>query len=133
MGKSKHLTDSNGCILPSFLYLTPVFSASSLKFLQTHQITIIISIGRTPAPKYSSIETEHGSESITYHRFGLDDKEGADISKCVDAVCTILEEASAARKRVLVHCSAAISRSPAIIAGYLIRCRGYSLEEHWRC
>jgi protein-tyrosine phosphatase len=119
---------SNGCILPSFLYLAPASAASSLEFLQRHEITVVISIGKTPSRKHTSIETDHGPQSITYHRLGLEDREDADIRKCVDSACVILEEASAARKRVLVHCSAAISRSPAIVAGYLIRCRGFGLE-----
>ncbi|KAL3440203.1 protein-tyrosine phosphatase-like protein [Aspergillus insuetus] len=127
MGKNK--TSSNGCILPSFLYMASASAASSIEFLQRHEITIIISVGKTPSRKYSSIETGHGPRSIIYHRLGLEDKEDADITKCVEAACIILDEASASNRRVLVHCSAAISRSPAVVAGYLIRRRGHSLEE----
>ncbi|KAJ0416975.1 protein-tyrosine phosphatase-like protein [Aspergillus carlsbadensis] len=127
MGKSKN--PSTACIIPSFLYLSPASTASSLKFLQTHQISTIISIGKTPSQKYPTIETAHGPESITYHRLGLEDKEDANLTKCVDAACAILEEARAARNRVLVHCSAAISRSPAVVAGYLVTCWGYTLDE----
>jgi atypical dual specificity phosphatase len=126
MGKNK--TPSNSCILPSFLYMAPASAASSLSFLQRHEITTIISVGKTPAHRHSSIETEHGPRSIIYHRLSLEDKEDADITKCVEAACAILDEASASNRRVLVHCSAAISRSPAVVAGYLIRRRGYSLE-----
>ncbi|KAL2844445.1 protein-tyrosine phosphatase-like protein [Aspergillus pseudodeflectus] len=126
MAKTK--APSDGCILPSFLYLAPASAASSLSFLQKHEITIIISIGKTPSRKHSSIETEHGPEGIIYHRLGLEDREDANIRKCVDSACVILDAASAARKRVLVHCSAAISRSPAIVAAYLIKCRGFGLE-----
>ncbi|KAL2793489.1 protein-tyrosine phosphatase-like protein [Aspergillus keveii] len=126
MGKSK--PPSNGCILPSFLYVAPASAASSLQFLQKHEITIIISIGKTPSHRHTSIETEHGPRSIIYHRLSLEDKEDARITKCVEAACIIIDEASASNRRVLVHCSAAISRSPAVVAGYLIRRRGYSLD-----
>ncbi|KAK3316773.1 hypothetical protein B0H66DRAFT_562138 [Apodospora peruviana] len=39
------------------------------------------------------------------------------------------ELSSDGSSRVLIHCSAAISRSPAVVTGYLIRRRGMSLGE----
>ncbi|KAL2837231.1 protein-tyrosine phosphatase-like protein [Aspergillus pseudoustus] len=129
MGKTKR--PSTGAVLPDFLYLGPVSAASDLKFLCAQGITVVISIGKSPARKHENISTEGGSrqEVITYHRLTLEDKEDADLSKCVQTACAILDEASTAKQRVLVHCSAAISRSPAVVAGYLILRRGYSLGE----
>ncbi|KAL3462098.1 protein-tyrosine phosphatase-like protein [Aspergillus heterothallicus] len=127
MGKAKR--PSAGAVLPDFLYLGPASAASDISFLRAQRITTIISIGKTPPRKYDCVSTDDGTQQITYHRLSLEDKESADIGKCVDAVCGILDAASSDGGRVLVHCSAAISRSPAVVAGYLIRRRGLSLED----
>ncbi|KAJ0421199.1 protein-tyrosine phosphatase-like protein [Aspergillus carlsbadensis] len=139
MGKTKR--PSTGAVLPDFLSLGPVSAASHVKFLHAQQITVIISIGKSPARKYETLpgpktdrpgteqQEQEEEEVVTYHRLPLKDKEDADLSKCVQTACAILDEASAAKKRVLVHCSAAISRSPAVVAGYLISKRGYTLEQ----
>lgn len=117
------------CIIADFLYLGPVSAASNVGFLRTHEITTIVSIGRTPQRIKDIILTAKGPTPITYHRLHLTDTANSDLIPCADIFCAILDEAFASEAKVLVHCFSAISRSPAMIAAYLIKRRRYTLQE----
>lgn len=117
------------CIIPNFLYLGPVSAASNVGFLRAHEITTIVSIGRTPQHIGDSIPTDKGPIPITYHRLHLTDTGNSDLIACAEMFCAILDEALASEAKVLVHCFSAISRSPAMVAAYLIKRRGYTLQK----
>ncbi|GAP83544.1 putative phosphatases II [Rosellinia necatrix] len=110
-------------ILP-YLYLGPQ-STSASEIALAHGITHIISIGCSPSKA-------QGSKSISYHRLSLLDDPGADITTAVRLAAGIINNAKALADRpgkVLAHCVAGISRSPAVLAGYLIQEEGMSLKE----
>jgi len=68
-------------------------------------------------------------DGITYDRLGLTDEEGSSITEVMEKACDIIDAVGAAKGKVLVHCSAAISRSPTVIAGYLMKRRRITLRE----
>jgi len=47
----------------------------------------------------------------------------------IDQVAESIEEELEAKKKVLVHCQAGLSRSPAVIAGFLVLKRGLSVSD----
>ena len=54
-------------------------------------------------------------DGVTYHRLSLSDSVLSSVSKITDAACEIIDGAIASNKgrgKILVHCSAGISRSP---------------------
>jgi len=124
------------CILPDFLYLGGVSATANPTFLNSHGITHILSIGQSPAVQFGnddiSMTTTASSDPtlprITYHRLALKDLESADIKPCVDKACDILDSVAEGGGKILVHCQAGISRSPTIVAAYLMKCRGYTLN-----
>jgi len=88
--------------------------------MQREGITHVISVGKSPTSPL---------EGITYERLRLTDQEGSAIDPVAARACDIIDAASASQGRVLVHCSAAISRSPTIVAAYLMKRRGMTLRE----
>ncbi|KAK3321360.1 protein-tyrosine phosphatase-like protein [Cercophora scortea] len=129
MGKKKSPTPTPGrrakqppaaCIIPNLLYLGPVSAASNTTFLAREGITHVLSIGKSPASRI---------EGIIYERLGLTDAEDSDIGPVVTNACDIIDGAERSGGKVLVHCSAAISRSPTVVAAYLMRRRGVTLRE----
>lgn len=122
--KSKSVSAAAGkrqpaaCIIPELLYLGPVSATSNSGFLEREGITHILSIGRSPNAR---------DPSIQYERLGLLDSQDADIRPVVDKACAFIDSVLASNGKVLVHCSAAISRSPAIVAAYLIKRLGMTL------
>jgi len=107
------------CIVPDFLFLGPVSSTSNSQFLSTKGITHILSIGKRPV---GHIDTIH------YERLGLTDEEDSDIRPVVEKACNIIDAVSSSHGKVLIHCSAAISRSPTIVAAYLMMRCGMTLR-----
>ncbi|KAK0702468.1 protein-tyrosine phosphatase-like protein [Apiosordaria backusii] len=107
-------------ILP-YLYLSPASATSpkSTPSLLQNGITTVFSIGKSPLFLHPE---------ITYHRLPLLDSENVSIIPTVEKACEIIDNVEKQGKKVLVHCSAGISRSPAVIAGYLIRRKGMTLE-----
>jgi atypical dual specificity phosphatase len=106
-------------ILP-YLYLGPRSSTVPGIALNLG-ITHIISLGTSP---------DQGDSSITYHRFGLLDTPEADLGNVALLVADIINNAKKdPNAKVLVHCVAAVSRSPAVIASYLITECGMTLRE----
>ena len=117
-------TEAVSLILPS-LYLGPCSAASNKSFLDTNAITHVLSIGSTPASKV---------EGITYHRLSLNDSASSLLSKVTDEACKIIDGALASKGKgggkgkILVHCSAGISRSPSLVVVYLMKSRGMPLK-----
>ncbi|KAK4442403.1 phosphatase II [Podospora aff. communis PSN243] len=108
------------CILPDLLYLGPVSATSNDAFLKRQGITHVLSIGKSPASHF---------EGITYERLSLTDEEDSSISVVVDKACDVIEAVATVKGKVLVHCSAAISRSPTIVAAYLMKRQGMTLRD----
>jgi predicted protein tyrosine phosphatase len=121
---------ADGAVISGLLYLGPVSTASNQSYLRSQQISHIISVGRSPSETFKSIDAPGcGPRPLTYHRFALPDTVDADIRSCVHKACKIIDSAAAAGERVFIHCVAAISRSPMIVAAYLMRHRGQTLAE----
>lgn len=106
-------------VFPPFLFLGPCSAASSSPFLQNNAITSVISIGSTPSEKI---------DGVTYCRISMVDSPSASISDAIEAASKIIDQVAEADGRVLVHCSAGISRSPTVIAGYLMTRQSLSLK-----
>ena len=117
-------TEAVSLILPS-LYLGPCSAASNKVFLDANAITHVLSIGSTPSSKVPG---------ITYHRLSLTDSPTASLSKVTGNACRFIDGAIAPKSedgnpgKLLVHCSAGISRSPALVVAYLMKCRDMSLK-----
>lgn len=118
-------TEAVSLILPS-LFLGPCSSASNKAYLTANSITHVLSVGSTPAQKV---------EGVTYHRLSLNDSPTSSISKASEEACKVIEDAVASKAKkggdkgkILVHCSAGISRSPTLVVAYLMRSHGMSLK-----
>lgn len=118
----KQPTDAVSVIIPSALYLGPCSSASSIPFLTSNSINHVLSIGSTPSPRV---------DDVTYHRLGLKDSTSSSIASTIDSAIEVIDNALGSNKgrgRILVHCSAGVSRSPTVVVGYLMKKRGMSLK-----
>lgn len=107
-------------ILAPYLYLGPRTSASGA-FVSNHGITDVLSIGSTPPSALPGVR---------YHRIALTDDVDASLDKVISTANDIVGSVAEARgtRRILVHCSAAVSRSPTIVAAYLISKQNMSLR-----
>lgn len=112
------------CIVPDLLYLGPVTATSNAAFLESAGITHILSIGRSAQNTHTS-----GSRTIEYIKLPLQDTPESDIRQTVTTACKVIGKAKKEGGKVLVHCQAGISRSPAICAAYLMKNEGLSLRE----
>lgn len=126
MGKRDKSAKGGTCSAVSLvvpcLYLGPCSAATSKAFLTANSVTHVLSVGASPADSV---------EGVTYHRISIGDSPSSSISKVCNAASDIIDGALKSRggtDKILVHCSAGISRSPMIVAAYLMRRRGMSLK-----
>ncbi|KAI0267932.1 protein-tyrosine phosphatase-like protein [Russula aff. rugulosa BPL654] len=113
-------------VLPPSLYLGPCSAASSKQFLTSNSITDVLSIGANPSQGGAG-----RVDGVTYHRLSITDSTTSTISKIADAACEIIDSTitSPSKKggdngKILVHCSAGISRMTLKAAlGQIIRAR----------
>merc|ERR1712178_77451 len=98
------------CIIPNKLYLSDYYTASNHNFLQTNNITAIISLYFQPLPDkiVSSLKN--------YCHIPIDDNCSENIHKYFQECINFIEN----NEIVLVHCQAGISRSPTIVMAYLM-------------
>ena len=125
LGKSKKKSGKNNevatLIYPPSLYIGPCSAASSTSYLNFNSITHVLSIGATPSARVPG---------VVYHRLPLTDSQTSSIAKTVDAAVTIIDdETSLEAGNILIHCSAAVSRSPTVVAAYLMIRYKMSLKE----
>ncbi|KAG5190251.1 protein-tyrosine phosphatase-like protein, partial [Tribonema minus] len=66
-------------------------------------------------------------DQLAYLRLELADAGHQKISHCFDAVVSAIDCARAAGGACLVHCTAGISRSPALVIAYLMKTKRWSL------
>lgn len=69
---------------------------------------------------------------MTYQRLSISDSVSSSIVKVTDAACDIIDKAILSKKgkgKILVHCSAGISRSPMVVTAYLMKRKGMMLKE----
>ncbi|KAJ7070066.1 protein-tyrosine phosphatase-like protein [Mycena amicta] len=106
------------CVLP-YLYLGPR-TAASAAFCSAQGITHVLSIGSTPAATLPS---------ITYQRLSMVDNASSLITEVSSKANTIILAVVKSGGRILVHCSAAVSRSPTLVAAYLMEHCDMSLQQ----
>lgn len=115
--------DSASLVLHPSLYLGPCSAASSESFLSKHSITHVLSIGASPSTQV---------DGVTYQRLSISDSVSSSIVKVTDTACDIIDKAISSKKgkgKILVHCLAGISRSPMVVAAYLMKQKGMTLKE----
>lgn len=106
--------------IPPYVFLGSYTSASK-SFIDLAGITHIISIGRAPAcPDHPNVQ---------YHRLQLLDKDMSSIYVASDKANQVITDARDRGGKVLVHCVAGVSRSPTIIAAYLVSRCSMSLKD----
>lgn len=137
-------------ILP-YLYLGPRSAASSGSFIRSREITHILSIGasppgdKLPSVSYTKVPMLDGpggsvENVLERARAVLDDVRlsntswvgEADRSSMVSSPSPVKGKeklGQKTQKRILIHCSAAISRSPTLIAAYLISAHDLTLRQ----
>ncbi|KAG2365686.1 protein-tyrosine phosphatase-like protein [Suillus spraguei] len=107
-------------VVPPYVFLGPYTSASR-SFIDSAGITHIISIGRAPVcPDHPHVQ---------YHRLQLLDKDMSSIHTVIARANQVITDARNSGGKVLVHCVAGVSRSPTIIAAYLISRCSMSLKD----
>ncbi|KAF3928889.1 hypothetical protein ABW20_dc0110650 [Dactylellina cionopaga] len=117
---AKNTTTTTACAILPYLYLGPRASASASSLTQ-HNITDVLSIGSQPPERV---------EGVQYHRVTLSDEVSASIRGVSDEVDSIVKAVSAnPGKVILLHCSAAVSRSPTLVVAHLMKYCGMSLYD----
>ena len=76
----------------------------------------------------NDVQCKNIPKSIKYCQINLTDSPTIDITKFFDEAFSFIENARKKNEKILLHCKLGVSRSPAILMGYLIKYMGYTTE-----
>jgi protein-tyrosine phosphatase len=109
-------------ILPGKLFLGNVLNVNRRQWLDQHGIVTIVCVARA---EDVTIKAEI-RQTRTVHQFDIRDDVGQILD--FDTIVPVIEDALT-RGAVLVNCAVGISRSPSFVIAYLMKTRGWTLEE----
>lgn len=101
------------------IYLSNYKKACDLNELRKNNISTILFLGSKN--KDIKILNMYNDNGIEHHFTHLEDKNDAKLSKCYDQTWDIINKNINKNKNILLHCNCGISRSPALVAYYLLR------------
>lgn len=101
------------------IYISNYKIAEELKKLSKYNIGAVLYIGNKQ--KKSTIIDQYTNNNINYKFLCMDDTIESDISECFEPSWSFINENIKQKRNILVHCCKGISRSPAIVAYYLMR------------
>lgn len=103
------------------LYIGSESNAKNLEELSTEQIRNIVNV-TSHVPLYHS-------EQFQYCHLPADDTQKQNLLEYFDRAYSFIHQAIEKNEKVLVHCVAGISRSPAIVIGFLMRYAKMSMND----
>lgn len=101
-------------IIPDKLYLGNINAACSTRSITEHRITHIVSVCTDPIP------ADNPESGLTHMRIAIEDVDYADLLIRLPSACRFIHQAISSGGVVLVHCYQGLSRSAALVAGYLM-------------
>ncbi len=108
--------------LLTFLYVGNERDAADLEFLQQERICNVLNVTQ-------SVPCFHDNKLVNYKRISVRDNSLANLKKHFDEAFQFIEAARKRHEKVLLHCSAGISRSSTIAIAYIMRYRGMSMSK----
>lgn len=117
----EQMSDVMGCIA-----LGSWRDASNILMLKERGVTHVLNVAREVPPPSERIAMESGD--FNHKTIPLQDCHAEDIGIYFEEAFNFIEEARQANGKVLVHCRRGISRSPAIVVGYLMRHERHTYE-----
>ncbi|ORY93969.1 protein-tyrosine phosphatase-like protein [Syncephalastrum racemosum] len=87
-------------------------ACEDLPFLQKNRITVILSLGH--------FTHQYPSDQFTHKIVPIADNPEANIIHHFPATNAFIQDALSSNQRILVHCLAGVSRSPTVVAAYLM-------------
>ena len=104
-----------------WIFLGTEKNANNLEELKDLSITYILNCAH-------DAENKDMPDDIKYCRLNLNDSETTDITKFFPEAFSFIELARKNNAKILIHCKLGVSRSPAILIGYLIKYMGLTTE-----
>ena len=120
-----YIDDELDEIIPNFLYISDFASACNYQALQTNGITHILCLILGVDPMFP--------KDFKYLNIHLDDRPDVQLSDHFDQCVDFIEQAKISNGKVLVHCMCGISRSSTVIAAYLIKTKGMTVDQSIKC
>ncbi len=99
------------------IYLGSEFAATDVELLTQHQITAVLSLQAEAI--YNHLYPNH----FLYKNIPLHDGQSID-STVFEEALAFIQQAQQENRKILVHCAAGVSRSPSIVAAYLMQVKG---------
>lgn len=106
------------------LFMSGVYPVSTNKW-QNLSLTLIINCTKV-------VSAINRPSTCEYYQLSIDDDLGTDIYQYFGPVCRLIRQHRDKGGRTLVHCTAGISRSSAIVLSYLIFEEKYKLSEAYK-
>jgi predicted protein tyrosine phosphatase len=101
------------------IYISDYDKASNINTILRHKIGAVLYLGSKEKP--IGILKNYKNYKINYRFIQITDTKDSDLSGCFKQVWDFINTQSAEKKNIIVHCRHGISRSPSVVAYYLMR------------
>lgn len=112
------------------IFVGDELDATDVDYLKKTGITHVLNVSQGSVPgQVNTTAQDYVGTDIKFKGLQIIDYTGTNLDEHLKEIIQFVDDAIDNEGKVLVHCQLGVSRSPSVVAAYLVACKGFSAEK----